>query len=80
MNKYKKLPLTKEQKGNLPLFYEFITYNNMVDSNADFSRDLLFFTVEEHNTSFPYIGSDKPISKIIDYSKIKKQIFKPSKR
>lgn len=80
MNKHKKINLKKEQKENLPLFYEFITYNNMVDSNADFSRDLLFFALEDPNTSFPYLGSNKPISKIIDFSRIKLQVLKSNKR
>jgi hypothetical protein len=79
MIKYKKLPLTEEQKKNLPVFYQFVTYNNMVDSNAGFNRDLLFFTVKDHTTSFPYSSSDKPISKIIDFSQIKSRVSKSSK-
>jgi hypothetical protein len=74
METHKKLDLTNEQKENLPLFYEFIMYNDMVDHRPDFSRDLLFFTVEDHNTSFPYMGSAKPISKIIDYSQIRQRL------
>ncbi|CAM2990997.1 hypothetical protein DRF59_10770 [Chryseobacterium flavum] len=62
----KKLKLNKQQKRNLPIFYNYISYRKMDSSN-------FYFHMPESKKYMNFTNISAPntfISKIIDYSQI----------
>lgn len=68
MLKLKKLPISKSQLENLPLFYNYLIYNELLPSDPFFKTNYS----EKYSSILFFSGSDKPISKIVDVSRIKK--------
>lgn len=68
MIKLKKLPISEPQLENLPLFYNYLIYNELLPSDP-FYRTAYS---EKYSSIIFYTGSDKPISKIVDTTEIKR--------
>jgi len=68
MIKLKKLPISEPQLENLPLFYNYLIYNELLPCDP-FSGTTYS---EKYSSIIFYSGSDKPISKIVDTTAIKK--------
>jgi hypothetical protein len=68
MIKLKNLPISKPQLENLPLFYNYIIYNELIPSDPFYRTNYS----EKFSSIIFFSGSDKPISKIVDTTLIKK--------
>ena len=74
MIKTKKLKIAKEQLGNLPLFYNFVIYNQMIEASEEFNAELYMDYSEKFSSVIKYCKADKLISKIIDFKKIRRKL------
>ncbi len=66
MIKLYKLEISEEQLENLPIFYNFITYNEMM---KDPENSKMFRYIEAADSNVFYYMPMKPISEIIDFTK-----------
>jgi hypothetical protein len=65
MVKVKKLRVKKEQLSNLPLFYNFILHNKLIDSDPFYGSAFS----DKFNGIIVFSQPDKLLSKIIDNTK-----------
>ena len=68
MIKLKNLPISKPQLENLPLFYNYLIYNELLPSDPFFRTN---YSKKYSSITF-FTRSDKPISKILDTTQLKK--------
>jgi len=67
MIKLKKLEINNDKLESLPLFYNYIIYNKLIPCDPFYQTNFS----EKFSSIIFYSKPDKPISKIIDFSKIK---------
>jgi hypothetical protein len=70
MIKTKKLSISKSKRENLPLFYDRITYNELINTDVYFMPEFS----DKFTCYIPFAQPDKLLSKIIDFSKIRNDI------
>ncbi|EDP96610.1 hypothetical protein U8527_21805 [Kordia algicida OT-1] len=68
MIKLKKLSISEPQLENLPLFYNYLIYNELLPSDPFFRTNYS----EKYSSIIFYSSGDKPISKILDTTQLKK--------